>query len=399
MQPTFDDVLNHVLEIASVRLCIARRRIGPEHFSDRVGPKFFTDGGMEFRNMHFKWMYGFIISLRILCEEDSTDPWAVKNRNRLRRITPEELFAVMGSCHLSWYSWLLYKSSISPDERWSGDALREVESCYLPERRRSSDTATGYQTIRRRDWETFNNLRNNLQYASICGILGYETDNEQDRDNWNGLAIVAAMTDFADDWEERREQLFVGYEKQAEDFLAKQPASREELEELAEQVFLGPLIPREVLAAAAEHFGFELADIQANAALIHDISIATRIWSFCKRADIEITPKQTLTLARHQLVSTRKEYERGVPLTEPEREVAMKLLRLFLQKRVREDGVAWGYEHEQDVLRGVQFGERGLTAAHKLGRASGCFSVLAWATAAVGSSACLVAWGLCLVGR
>ncbi len=121
--------------------------------------------------------------------------------------------------------------------------------------------------------------------------------------------------------------------------------------------------------------GLTITDVEANQDLLLEAGIARNIRRACEAMDITITPHQSLTLAKHMRVSA-DHYRNGVPLSDHERAIALRLTRLYLQGFCRKKGEPFTQEHEKDCERMVRFGERGLTIGHRIGEASGCFKVL-----------------------
>ena len=111
-----------------------------------------------------------------------------------------------------------------------------------------------------------------------------------------------------------------------------------------------------------------------NPTLLHEAGVARNYRIACEALGITITSRQAMTLAKHLRVGDN--YKNGIPLSEHERYIAQSLLRIQMQEYCRASGVAFSNVHEQDVIRMVNFGERGLHIGHKIGEATGCFQSL-----------------------
>ena len=129
------------------------------------------------------------------------------------------------------------------------------------------------------------------------------------------------------------------------------------------------------MATELQLFGLTLADLKSRNDLLLELGIARNIRRACDALGIPISPHQSLTLAKHMRVSANQ-YRNGVPLSDHERSIALRLFRIEFQTYCRKKGVPFTSVEERDCERMVQFRERGLTIGHKIGEASGCFHVL-----------------------
>lgn len=123
----------------------------------------------------------------------------------------------------------------------------------------------------------------------------------------------------------------------------------------------------------------EQVSLVKNIPLGGEATIATNIQTACIALDIQITPEQARTLAKHTLVGRVDAYDGGIPLTDAERAIALRLATIKLRAYVEEDGSIFTSEHLRDCERSVRFGERGLHIGHRIGDATGCascFSIL-----------------------
>ncbi len=105
--------------------------------------------------------------------------------------------------------------------------------------------------------------------------------------------------------------------------------------------------------------------------------IAENIEAACIALGIQIAPEQARTLAKHTLVGHVDAYNSGIPLTDTERTIALRLETIKLRAYVEEDGSVFTSEHLADCERSVRFGERGLHIGHKIGDVVGCGSMFA----------------------
>jgi hypothetical protein len=138
--------------------------------------------------------------------------------------------------------------------------------------------------------------------------------------------------------------------------------------------FIHPLTTSDEIANELKVLGLTLADLKSQENLFFIIGIAHNIRRACDALELPISPHQSLTLAKNMIVGG-DHYRNGVPLSDHERDIALRLTRIHLQESCRKNGKTFTEKHEKDCRRWVQFRERGLTIGHKMGEASGCFRV------------------------
>ena len=140
------------------------------------------------------------------------------------------------------------------------------------------------------------------------------------------------------------------------------------------------------ISSSLSALGLTFADAESNPDLLFEAGIARNIRRACEALNIPVTPHQSLTLAKHRRVGA-DHYRNGVPLSAPERSIALKLEEIYWRAFCQKKGVALTDEMARDYERRVRFGERGLHIGHKIGEASGCFQLVLFA---VGSGLCLL---------
>ena len=127
-------------------------------------------------------------------------------------------------------------------------------------------------------------------------------------------------------------------------------------------------------AAELRLLGFTIADLESQKNLLFELGIAHNIRLACEALGMLVSPHESLTLAKNMIVGADR-YRNGVPLSDRERAIALRLTRIHLQECCRKNGELFTEAVEKDCERMVQFRERGLTVGHKIGEASGCFRI------------------------
>ena len=105
---------------------------------------------------------------------------------------------------------------------------------------------------------------------------------------------------------------------------------------------------------------------------VYESAIARDMIIACEAIGIPISPEQAATLAKHSLVGRVDAYNNGIPLSDAERAIAIRLTTIWLRSRIEEEGSKFTQEHYRDCERMVNFGERGLHIGHRIGDATGC---------------------------
>lgn len=113
--------------------------------------------------------------------------------------------------------------------------------------------------------------------------------------------------------------------------------------------------------------GMTTTEVQGNPELLLQLSIARNIRIACEIMKSPVSAHQSLTLAKHSLVNASAERPSGVPLSDTERRLAIRLREIWLEAECKKMNEPFTEEIRKDAARMVAFGERGRTTFHAVG--------------------------------